>query len=45
MKLPITNSTPGGSETQKMRRHAVSLNASNCAASPSFDTSSTRMLK
>src|SRR6516164_6937310 len=37
-KLPITNKMPGGSETQKMLRHAESLNANNFPASPSFAT-------
>ena len=44
-RLPITNRRPGGSETQKMLRQAVSLKASSWPASPSFATSSTRMLK
>jgi hypothetical protein len=45
MKLPITNKMPGGSETQKMLRHAVSLKAKSRAGSWSFATSSTRKLK
>ena len=45
MRLPITNKMPGGRETQKMLRQAVSLKANSLAASPSFATSSTRMLK
>src|SRR5580658_2918084 len=34
MKLPMTNRIPGGSDTQKMLRHAVSLNARSFAGSP-----------
>src|SRR5208283_2556411 len=45
MKLPITNKMPGGSETQKMLRQAVSLKAKSLAESPSLATSSTRKLK
>ena len=43
MRLPITNKMPGGSETQKMLRQAVSLKAKSLAGSPSFATSSTRI--
>ena len=43
MKLPITNKMPGGSETQKILRHAVSLKAKSFIGSPSFATSSTRI--
>ena len=42
MKLPITNRMPGGSDTQKMLRHAESFTAKSLAASPSFATVSTR---
>src|SRR5580700_384770 len=45
MKLPMTNKMPGGRETQKMLRQAVSLNANNLSASPSLATASTRLLK
>ena len=45
MKLPITNRMPGGSDTQKMLRQAVSLKAKILSASASLLTSSTRMLK
>jgi hypothetical protein len=31
-RLPITNNTPGGSETQKMLRHARSCRKSSCIA-------------
>ena len=41
----MTKRTPGGRDTQKMLRHAVSLNARSRAASPSFATCPTRMLK
>src|SRR5208282_1682387 len=41
-KLPITKRIPGGSDTQKMPRHAVFLNANNREASPSCATLSTR---
>src|SRR5271166_6149864 len=43
-KLPTTNRIPGGKDTQKILRHAASLYANSFAASPSFATSSTRML-
>jgi hypothetical protein len=45
MKLPMTNTIPGGSDTQKMLRHAVSLKAMRRAGSPSLATSATRKLK
>src|ERR1022692_3619488 len=45
MRLPITNRMPGGNETQKMLRQAVSLKAINLAESPSLATSATRKLK
>src|SRR5882672_2846006 len=44
-KLPTTNNRPGGNETQKMLRQAVSLKARSWAVSPSLATSSTRQLK
>src|ERR1035441_10000966 len=34
-KPPMTNKIPGGSDTQKMLRQAVSLNANSLSASPS----------
>ena len=41
----MTNKIPGGSDTQKMLRQAVSLKANSLAASPSLATASTRALK
>src|SRR5271170_4076790 len=45
IRLPITKRIPGGSETQKMLRQAVSLKANSFAGSPSFVTASTLKLK
>ena len=45
MNLPMTNRIPGGSETQKMLRQAMSCAANNFWASPSLATTSTRWLK
>src|ERR1700722_11022907 len=45
IKLPITNKMPGGNDTQKILRQALSLNAKRRATSPSLVTSSHRMLK
>src|SRR5438067_11480855 len=42
MKLPSTNRIPGGSETQKIRRHAWSLKAKPVAALVDAVTSATR---
>ena len=36
MKLPMTNRIPGGSDTQKMLRQAVSLNANSLAGVAQF---------
>src|ERR1035441_9064612 len=44
-KLPMQNKSPGGSDTQKMLRQAVSLNANNFAASFNFSMSATFRLK
>ena len=44
-KLPMTNGMPGGSDTQKMLRQAVSWNANSRAASPSLATAATRKLE
>src|SRR5580692_2207666 len=44
-RLPSTNKIPGGSETQKILRHAVSLKAKSLAGSPRLATSWTRKLK